>query len=126
AGETLELAGGIEVIVPKAFAAVAEKDACRTERRLWPASGRQAAASAKKSAQEFESNWTTVQLVGCFAPRGSGVDAKQREKMSAALGAMLLARDATMWRGASIAPADGANIWRAEPAKPPGGGAIVP
>ena len=122
AGEAVTLAESqIAFTTPKGFVAVQEADEWRTDRRLWPAP----AARAKERADEFERDWTTVELVGCLAPAGKGIDAKRREKMTAAMLTLLLARDANLWRGASVTP-EGDTIWRAEPARPPGGSYLFP
>jgi hypothetical protein len=107
--EVVTLPDGIRFTVPRRFAAVTNADSTRTDRRLWPAS-----TAAADTLDELESNWLTIETVGCLCPDFDANDPKQLDRAKATLSTLLLVRDGS-WHGAVVTPI-GNKTWRADAA----------
>jgi hypothetical protein len=112
-GNAVVLPGGVQLTAPAGLDVVQEIDPTVLKRCLWP--GR----APTKSAEQFEREWTSVELVGCLFPRPAGNDANQRAQAAVkAFSTLLLVRDPG-WRRAKIELA-GENVWHAEIHRPSG------
>jgi hypothetical protein len=98
----ITLAPGIQLQPPKGFVAMQKDDTNRTDRLFWQKPTEKTPASA----EDFESNWASIEVVGCFLPTG------ERDRAASSIQTLLLVRD-QRWRGANVT--EQAGLWKVEP-----------